>query len=249
MTPDSTADDPIDGEGAATLAALRRALRNAGWTQARLAQELGVGSATVKRWLHGRGLGFATLGRLCALAQTSLAELTDAARLPDAAADHLTLAQEEALTRDADLSTVFFLILNGWPAEEASNGLHIPPETVARHVDRLERLALLDRLPGGRVRARLRAEHAWQRAPMRRHFERHLKPLFNAVNFGDPETIFGAATVKLSPLGVALLRERIEAFRRDVQAIENDDRRHATLPGEWHAVLAVASSMVPIIRP
>ncbi|SFR91004.1 hypothetical protein SAMN05192580_1775 [Sphingomonas jatrophae] len=231
------------------LAALRRALRSAGWTQARLATELEVGTATVKRWLHGRGLGFATLGRLCALAQTSLAELTDAARLAPDAADHLTLAQEEALTRDSNLSTVFFLILNGWPIEEATAGFHIAPETVDRHVERLERLALVDRLPGGRVRARLRPEHAWQRAPMRRHFERHMKPLFTAVDFGDPETIFGAATVKLSPLGVARLRERIEAFRRDIQAIESEDRRSATLPAEWHAVLAVARSMVPLIRP
>jgi transcriptional regulator with XRE-family HTH domain len=249
MIPEAPSDDPVDGEGAAILSALRRTLRGAGWTQALLAAELGVGTATVKRWLHGRGLGFTTLGRLCALAQTSVAELAESSRLTPPEADQLTLAQEEALTRDSNLSTIFFLILNGWPANEATEGFHIPPDTVAVHVEKLERLALVDRLPGGRVRARLRPEHAWQRAPMRRHFERHLKPLFIAIDYGKPDAIFGASMVKLSPLGVARLRERIEAFRRDVQSIESEDRRTATLPAEWHAVLAVGGSMASLIQP
>ncbi|MGF7148183.1 transcriptional regulator with XRE-family HTH domain [Sphingomonas zeicaulis] len=247
--PDAPSDDPATGETAALLAALRRALRGAGWTQSRLAAELGVGSATVKRWLHGRGLSLNTLGRLATLAGTSLAELTDESRLAAQENDHLTLAQEEALTQDPNISTIFFLIVKGWPLSEATEGFHIPPEVVERHVAKLERLALVDRLPGGRVRARLSPAHAWQRVPMRRHFERNLKQFFSSIDYADPQTIFGAETVKLSPLGVARMRERIEAFRADLRAIELDDRRTAALPGEWHAVLAVARSMKTLIGP
>jgi len=247
--PDASVNDPAEGEAASLLAALRRALRGAGWTQARLAEELGVGSATIKRWLHGRGLSFNTLSHLCRLADTSLAELADDSRLSAQEGDHLTLAQEEALTQEANLSTVFFLIINGWPPSEATEGFHIPPEVVEKQVVRLERLALIDRLPGGRVRARLSPSHAWQRAPMRRHFERHLKQLFVTIDYGDPATIFGAETCKLSPLGVARVRELIERFRGELRAIELDDRRTAALPGEWHAILAVARSMRPLIRP
>lgn len=235
------------GSSDALLAALRRALRDAGWTQARLAQEFGVGSATVKRWLHGRGLSFQMLTRLCELADTSLAALADDCRAAAGEGDQLTLAQEEALTQDSNLSTVFFLILRGWPPAEATDAFHIPPETVERHVARLERLALVDRLAGGRVRARLSPAHTWQRAPMRRHFERHLKQLFVSIDYADPAVNFGAEMVKLSPLGVARVRERIEAFRAELRAIEREDRRTAALPGEWHAVLAVARSLKPLI--
>lgn len=247
--PDASVNDPVEGETAVLLSALRRALRGAGWTQARLADELDVGSATIKRWLHGRGLSFQTLAHLCRLADTTLAELADASRVASQESDHLTLAQEEALTQDSSLSTVFFLIVNGWPPSEATEGFHIPPEVVEKQVVRLERLALVDRLPGGRVRARLSPSHAWQRAPMRRHFERHLKQLFVTIDYGDPATIFGAETCKLSPLGVARVRELIERFRADLRSIELEDRRTAALPGEWHAILAVARSMRPLIRP
>lgn len=246
---DASSSDAATGETALLLAALRRALRGAGWTQARLAVELGVGTATVKRWLHGRGLGVQMLARLSALAGTSLAGLAEDSRSVAQEEDHLTLAQEEALTQDTNLSTIFFLIVNGWPPSEATEGFHISPEVVERHVTRLERLALIDRLPGGRVRSRVSPAHAWQRAPMRRHFERNLKRLFFAIDYGDPATIFGAETVKLSPLGVARVRERIEAFRGELRAIEIEDRRTAALPAEWHAVLAVASSLRPTIGP
>jgi transcriptional regulator with XRE-family HTH domain len=248
MTPSETADDPLSDEGAALLDALRRALRRAGWTQGRLAEELGVGTATVKRWLHGRGLGFTTLARLTALADTSLAELTDDGRRDGGDRDRLTLAQEEALTQDAALSTVFFLIINGWPPSEAVDAFHIPAETVERAVARLERLALVDRLAGGRIRARIDPRHSWQRAPMRQHFERHLKQLFFSLDYGDPDTIFGSEMVKLSPIGVARIRDRIEQLRSELRAIARDDQRSAALPGEWFAVLAVARSLKPLIE-
>lgn len=242
-------DDPATSDTNVLLVALRRALSGAGWTQARIAAELGVGTATVKRWLHGRGLSFQTLGRLCAMAQTSLAELAESSRVAAQQADRLTLAQEEALTKDSNLSTVFFLIVNRWPPTEATEAFHIPPDQVEIHVQRLERLALIDRLPGGRLRARISPSHAWQRAPMRRHFERYLKPLFFTMDYGDPNVIFGSEMIKLSPLGVARLREQIEAFRGEMRAIEMEDRRSSSLPAEWYAVLGVARSMTPLIKP
>ncbi|RVT93589.1 XRE family transcriptional regulator [Sphingomonas crocodyli] len=243
--PQQPSSDPSVAEMEQLLSRLRRMLRGAGWTQAALAIELGVGPATIKRWLHGRGLSVQMLGRLCALAHTSLAELADDCGNRSQGQDDLTLAQEEALTRDANLSTIFFLIVNGWPLSEATEGFRIPADEADRHVERLERLALIDRLPGGRVRARLRPDHKWQRAPMRRHFDQHLKPLFFSMDYGDPEAMFGAETQKLSPTGVARLRELIETFRGDVRAIAMEDRRTATLPGQWYAVLAVARTLWP----
>jgi transcriptional regulator with XRE-family HTH domain len=249
MIPECSQNDPAAGDDGALLAALRRTLSAAGWTQTRIAKELHVGTATVKRWLHGRGLSFHTLGRLCAMADTSLAELAEASRLAAQQQNHLTLAQEEALTRDSNLSTVFFLIVNGWPPSEATEAFHIPSDEVESHVIRLERLALIDRSSGGRLRARLNPAHAWQRTPMRRHFERHLKPLFFTMDYGDPDAIYGAETVKLSPLGLARLRDRIEAFRGEIRALEAEDRRTSSLPADWFAVLAVARSMRPMIKP
>jgi transcriptional regulator with XRE-family HTH domain len=247
MIPTTPSDDPLDDESAALLDGLRRALRRAGWTQANLAEEIGVGTATIKRWLHGRGLGFTTLARLTALAGTSLAELAQDGRRNARDRNHLTLAQEEALTQDASLSTIFILIVNGWPPSEAVEAFHIPSDVVENAIIKLERLALIDRLSGGRIRARLDPTYSWQRAPMRQHFERNLKQLFFSLDYGDPDTIFGSEMVKLSPIGIARIRDRIEQLRGELRAISREDQRNAALPGEWFAVLAVARSLKPLI--
>lgn len=247
MSPSQPSSDPFGMEHELLLAALRRRLRSAGLTQVDVSQKLGVGTATVKRWLHGRGLGLRTLSQLCALADTTLTEIAEEAAVRDRSSDKLTLAQEKALTTSPELSTVFFIIVTGWPVSEAEEGFGIPPDHIAQHVERLERLALIDRLPGGRLRARLDPAHVWQREPMRRHFEQHMKHLFFNLDYGDPDTIFGVETVKLSPVGIARVAERIERFRAELREIAQMDRRTSALPGEWHAILAVASPVTPLI--
>lgn len=248
MIPEHPPADTLAREGMAMLSALRRALRAAGWTQARLAKEFDVGSATMKRWLHGRGLAFHALESLCSLAGLSIAELAQESHALEHERNEISLAQEEALTQDSQLSTVFFVIVAGWPPSEAVESFNFSQVDVDRHVARLERLALVDRLPGGRVRARIGPAYVWQRAPMRRHFDRYLKQHFFSLDYGDAETIFGSETLKLSPVGIARVRDRIEQFRADLRAIAQQDRRSATLPGEWFAVLAVARSMKPLIE-
>ena len=246
MTPSRLSNDPFEMEHALLLAALRRRLRAAGLTQSDISQKLGVGTATVKRWLHGRGLGLRNLSQLCALADTTLSEIAEDAAVRDRSSETLTLAQEKALTTSSELSTIFFVIVTGWPVSEAEEGFGIPPENIARHVDRLERLALIDRLPGGRLRARLDPAHVWQREPMRRHFEQHMKHLFFDLDYGDPSTIFGVEMIKLSPVGIARVAETIQRFRAELREIAQVDRRTSALPGEWYAILAVACPAAPL---
>jgi len=248
-TMNSSPDDITGEEGQAMLAALRRALKGAGWTQLKLAEEFGVASATMKRWLHGRGLSFQTLERLCRFADITIADLAQESHVAERERNQLTLAQEKALTEDSGLSTVFFLIVNDWPPSEATEYFNIPPDDVERHVKRLERLALVDRRPGGRVRARLDPAYVWRRAPMRRHFDRVMKPYFLSMDFGRADAVFGVETIKLSPLGLARLRERIEQFRTELRVMARQDRFGTVLPADWYAVLAVARPMKPVLFP
>ena len=74
-----------------------------------------------------------------------------------------------------------------------------------------------------------------------------MKHLFFTLDYGDPNTIFGVETVKLSPVGIARVAERIERFRAELREIALADRRTSALPGEWHAILAVACPVAPLI--
>lgn len=225
------------------LTVLRRLLRANGLSLREIAERMDVGEATVKRWFAGQGLAADRLEDLCALAGISLGELAELAMRPlQGQSTQVTLAQEEALTESPLLSFLFFSILSGWPPSDLNRELGISMKLIETLLYRLERLALIDRLPGGRVRSRVDRRTIW-RGPLRRHFEQHMKHWFLEMDYSDPAAIYTVETTKLSPTGLARLQELIERFRRDVQELADDDRRHSLLPKRWHATLVVTRAM------
>ncbi len=223
---------------------LKRSLKAQGWTARRIAGELGIGEATAKRWLAGKALTLDRLDRLAALCDLSLGELAREAERPDPALAHaLTLAQERALSSDIILSFLFMTLLGGATPFELIEDFAIPEDEMDEALARLERLALIDRLPGGRVRARIDRSIVWRKAPMRALFEQHMKAQFMAMDFAADAAVYTSEIVKLSARGAATLAEMIEHYRRDVQAMAERDRTESTLPRRWYATLFAAREM------
>ncbi len=223
------------------IATLRNILRANGFKIREIATHMEVSEATVKRWFSGNGLTIARLEALCALADISFAELVDStAEPPRPLASELTLAQEQALTENTLMSFLFFMIMSGWPPRDLHDDYGISMSLIDEQLDRLERLALIDRLQGGRVRSRIDRRIAWRRGPMRRHFEEHVKRQFVQMDFSDPHSLWTAETTKLSAMGVAKLEELQHRFRLDVQALADEDRRHSLLPRSWYINLFVS---------
>ena len=204
---------------------LRRLLRGHGLTIRVIGERMAVSDATVKRWFQGQGLGADRLEDLSTLAGISLSE------------HQLTLAQEQALTESTFLSFLFFMVMSGWPPRDLHDDFGVSMKQIEEQLKRLERLALIDRLPGGRVRSRVDRRVAWRRGPMRQHFEQHMKRQFVEIDFGAPDTIYTAETAKLSASGIARLEELLQRFRLDVQELADEDRRHSLLSRQWNMVL------------
>lgn len=223
------------------LAALRRQLKLAGWNVRRIAIELNIGEATAKRWLAGKALTLDRLEALAALAGLTLAALArDAEQLDPGLAHELTLAQERALSSDIFLSFLFMALLgNATPAEIVAD-FGVPDAQIEKALAKLERLALIDLLPGGRVRPRIERAIVWRKSPMRSLFEEYMKPQFMAMDFAAPEAVYASEIIKLSAMGAARLAEMIEQHRRDVQALAEQDRQQSHLPRRWHAMLCAA---------
>lgn len=223
------------------VAALRRHLRHQGWTARRLATELAIGEATAKRWLAGRSLTLDRLEQLATLCSISLADLIMESRLPRSGlAQELTLAQETALAASPALSFLFVAILGGFEPAEVGADFHWPPDSLEGALARLERLALIDRLPGGRARATIDRAVIWRKRPMRALFERRMKAQFFDIDYASESATYSSEVVKLSPTGSGALAELVESFRRDVQQLAEQDRRDWHLPGQWFGTLCVA---------
>ena len=223
------------------VAVLRRHLRQQGWTARRLAAQLGIGEATAKRWMAGRGLSLPRLEQLAGLCGLTLAELAQELDQPGPGLAHeLTLGQERALAASPLLSFVFVAILGGHSPGEIALDFSIPADMFEAALARLERLALIDRLPEGRARARVDRKLVWRKAPMRALFEARMKAQYFEIDYSAPETTYASELVKLSPRGAGALAELIETYRRAVQDLCEQDRRESHLPGTWYTTLCVA---------
>ena len=226
------------------LAVLKDALRQQGWTARRLAAHFDIGEATAKRWLAGKGLTLDRLEALTALCSLSLTDLARAAEHPATGlAQELTLAQERALSSDVFLSFLFMTILGGNSPAEIAADFAVPAPVLELSLARLERLALIDRLPGGRVRPRIDRTIMWRKSPMRALFNERMKPQFLNMDFAADDAVFVSEVVKLSPRGAAELAEMLEALRRDVQSLAERDREHSLLPRKWYAMLGALRAL------
>jgi len=220
------------------LAALRRHLRQEGWTALRLARELGIGVATAKRWMAGKGLTLERLERMAALCGITFFELArEAGEGVPGLAHELTLAQERALSGDIFLAFLFMTVVGGIPSDEIARDFDVPARTMEAALTRLERLALIDRLRSGRVRSRVDRSLLFRKLPMRALFEQHMKQQFLVMDFSATDAIYASEVIKLSDQGAAQLAEMIERHRRDVQALAEHDRETALLARRWYGML------------
>ena len=228
-------------DSAALLRVLREQLRHRGWTARRLAVHFAIGEATAKRWLAGKGLTIDRLDALAGLCGLTLAELTREAEQPPAGlAQELTLAQEKALSTDIFLAFLFMTILGGNTPGEIASDFTVPARDMDAALTRLERLALIDRFPGGRVRPLIDRAVVWRKTPMRALFEAHMKPQFVAMDFAAEDAVYASEVMKLSAQGAAMMAEAIERHRREIQALAEQDREITHLPRRWYGMLCAA---------
>jgi len=222
----------------AMVALLRRELRQAGWTARRLGEALSISEATAKRWLAGKGLTLDKIERLAGLCGMGIGDLArEAEQGQHGLARELTLAQERELASDVFLSFLFMTIVGGTPPVEIARDLGVPEQAMEMALAKLERLALIDRLPGGRVRSLVDRSLIFRKSPMRSLFEARMKPQFLAIDFAAADTVYASEVMKLSDAGAAMLAELIEQHRRDVQALAERDRDTALLNRTWYGMV------------
>lgn len=218
---------------------LKLHLKAQGLLQRDIAARLGVGLATVKRWLAGEGLTTRRLEDLCELAAIDLFDLVETVSRDHAARQaEFTPSQERALGRDGRLFFIFFSLLNGWPPEDCERELGISHQTMLVQLQSLSRLGLIDLLAGGRVRVLTQRSVAWRKdGPLAKYFE--ARKSFLDVDKADV-ALSMSDFVRLTDDGVAQIRRLTDELSREIHRIAQTDRHDATLSRTWYGMLFFA---------
>jgi transcriptional regulator with XRE-family HTH domain len=207
------------------LAALKAELKARGLRQRDVAEQLGVGLATVKRWLAGDGLTTEHLEDLCALAGVDLLDLIATAAQPlSTLIDRFTPHQEQTLAQNPQLFFIFFSLLNGWPTADCEAELDISAAHMIQLQQQLARLGLIDLRPDGRIRLLATRDITWRKnGPLAKYFA--VTKTFTDFDPRRDHAVHMADFVRLSPAGVERVAALVAQLRGELHRIAEEDQK------------------------
>jgi hypothetical protein len=223
--------------------ALKRLLRAQGMTYVALGKRLRVSEATVKRMFAQRAMNLHRLEQVCGVLDVGLTELAAEAHRGRQPLAELSDVQEQALVDDPGLLLALYLVLNRWSTEEVLARYRWTPAQWTLKLTRLDRLGIVELLPGNRARPRTLRNFRWRQAgPMQRFFQARLLPEYFRSRFDGADERLLLLSGMVSPDGLQLIDRRLQEL---AEAFDLAIAQDANLP----AAQRVGVSLVLAKRP
>ena len=145
------------------LDALKKELKKQGKTYRDVAAMLGLSEASVKRLFSEQSFSLTKLDRVC----TSLGvEISDLVRMMEQNAQsiaHLSLEQEQELVSDIKLLLMAHFLMSRWTFSDIIDTYDIGELEGIKLLARLDRMKIIQLLPGNRVRLLIASNFDWLR--------------------------------------------------------------------------------------
>jgi transcriptional regulator with XRE-family HTH domain len=208
------------------LAVIKRQLKLRGLTYRDVAEALKLSEASVKRLFTSGRITLDRLLVLCDLLQLSLAELTDEAAHAQPRLSGLSAAQEAELADDAKLLLVAVCVLNHWSPASIVRRYAIDEHECLGLLARLDRIGLIDLLPGNRVRLNVARDFDWRPdGPIRHLFREYGQDDFLAGRFAGDTESFAFVHGMLTPAAAAQVKGHIRRLRQTFDDLHRDGLR------------------------
>lgn len=210
------------------IKALKQALKSQGKTYADVASCLSLSEASVKRLFAEHNFTLERLELICDMLALDLLELLKMATEEQSSLKQLTLDQEQELVSDLRLLLVAHSLMNRWSVAEIMAAYSLTePETV-QLLARLDRMKLIELLPGNRVKLLIDREFSWQPSgPIQRFFEQQVRAEFLNARFNGKGEYLAFNSGMLSEASIIQLLEKL---RKTVQKFNDMNRADEVLP-------------------
>ncbi len=198
------------------LDALKRCLRARGIGYRQVAQALDLSEASVKRLFSEGSFSLRRLETVCRMMDMSLFDLTRMTSMRGASERRvLTLEQERALAGDPHLLQCFYVLLNGWTAQQIKREYGLDEPRLVKLLTTLDRLGLIELMPGNRVRLLTARNIDWRPGgPVRALYEQRMRRLFLEGRHGAEGETFRFASGELSEASMRIMERHIDRLLR-----------------------------------
>jgi transcriptional regulator with XRE-family HTH domain len=230
-------------QAALLIDVIKKSLRERGLTYARVAKGLGLSESSVKRVFSQESLSLDRLEQICALMELEITDLFDLTRAAEGRITELTEEQERALVSDPKVLLIAVLAINHWTAPLILEKYRFSESELVALLARLDKLGIIDLLPGNRIKVRLAHNFSWRKGgPIQRFFEERVQEQFFDSAFLGRSELRIMVQGSISAKSNELLQQRIRKIAEEFDAFVEEDR---TLAHD----LRDGTTMVMAIRP
>ena len=212
-------------QAVAVVEALKRALKAKKLTYAKVARELKMSEASVKRMFASYHFTLERFEQICTFAGLGL---TDLAREVDSEKNyisHLTLEQEREVVGNARLFLIAVCALNHMTLEQILATYDIPRADCIQLLLKLDKIKFLELMPNNRIRLKVASNFAWlANGPILQYFmTRAQQEYFRSRFDGQNETIM-VVNAMLSPASSAQFVAKLRKMAGEFSEMHNDDK-------------------------
>ena len=225
------------------IEALKRVLKSRHVTYAELAQRIGMSEASIKRLFSQRTFTLSRLQQMLSAVEIDFFELAKLARGASDTPQQMSEAQEHALALEPRLMGVFYLLFNDWQPSQILARYELTEAELTRLLVKLDRLHLIELLPGNRIKLKVGANLQLRPsgAIRAKHGQRTMAE-FLAVEFDRHGGHFRFEFRDISPASFSVVQRKLDRLAAEFNELAELD---STLPPEQRRSTGIVLGMRP----
>lgn len=172
----------------ALLKTLKKALKAQGITYKKVAEQVHLSEASVKRLFSQNDMSLKRIEQISNLAGYTLLDLLGLMQEEKEYITMLTPEQEESLLQDPLLLLMTFLLVNHWKLNEIVDHYEISTHRLTNILAKLDKLRLIELLPNNRIKLLTARNFAWRkRGPVQTFIQQQVLTDFLKSKFDQSE--------------------------------------------------------------
>ncbi|QBM16133.1 hypothetical protein MARI_02130 [Marinobacter sp. JH2] len=226
----------------AIISELKRQLRSHGLTYQHVANALGLSEASVKRLFSEKQFSLKRLDQVCTLMGMEISDLVRKLA-PEPKVQQLTLEQEQELVSDVCLLLVAVCAMNRWQFQEIHQVYELSETDLIGHLAKLDRMGVLELLPGNRFKLLVSHDFAWQPGgPIQNFFEAEVQQDFLKCRFNHPGELRLFVSGMLSTQSNEAVQQKLNRLALEFRHCHEED---LALPLEHRFGVSLLMAMRP----
>ena len=178
-----------------------------------LAGRLDLSESAVKHMFSTANFSLKRLDEVCEVLEIDLGELVGQSETQEPRIEKLPAEYEEEIVADGRFLLIAYCLVNHWKLEEILERYDIARGDAFRYLRRLDRMKIVEVLPGDRVRLLIANNFAWRKnGAIERFFNERVQTDFFRHSFASDGAIRIAKNGMLSAKAQAQLREKLKAI-------------------------------------